>query len=116
MSAAATRKRPWLWTFGVLALVFGSCMAFCGYSAWQAQTPEGKREEREQEARKRQEVMDLVAKLGRVRKAVPPAGAPDQPCAAKVAGRSLPVVDTLYLSAVLDESADLAGVAPVQII
>src|SRR5438132_5715764 len=87
---------------GGIVISIGSCGVWFGYSIYRAGTPQGKKEAAADTARQNAELTDFLAKLGRIRTALPAADAKEVACPAGTHAPRAPVVDTLYLGAILD--------------
>lgn len=99
---APKKKRPILIAvLVVFCLGMGSCVSWCGYEIYKAQTPEGKREIAAQEKKDEATLAAYIDMLGRVRKNIPAAVTSDTRCPAKLPGYlPPPIVDSIYLDAV----------------
>jgi hypothetical protein len=94
-----SKKSPFLLAvIVVLVMGFGSCVSWCGYEMYKAQTPEGKRAIAEEEAKDEANLAQMIEKLGRVRKNLPSKIEGETRCAAKAQGYP-PTVDTIWLDA-----------------
>lgn len=83
----------------VIALVtvtFGSCASWCGYQFYKAQTPEGQRAYAEEKAKDEANLVQVIEKLGRIRKNLPTKLDAEVRCAKKTDGFTA-TVDSVWL-------------------
>jgi hypothetical protein len=102
-----------------LCIGMGSCVSWCGYEMYKAQTPEGKREIAAQEKKDEATLASYIDMLEHVRKNIPAKVENDTRCAAKLPGfLPPPIVDSIYLDTVgrpkTEWEADLAALEKVR--
>jgi len=88
---------------GTVALLMVAFFAWLGYAVYHAGTPEGQREIAESHKQDQAEIEAFVGRVKKIAAVLPQRGTADAACPAGTKARFVPVVDSLYLTAVVND-------------
>ena len=91
---------------GLAFVTLGSCGAGFAYLVYRSETPEGKKEAKENDEKNAKTLDDFADKMKRVRNGLPPVDAAAEKCANPVDTVLAPIVDTFFFASLEDGRTD----------